>query len=161
MITFELTSGDQVITYLGNIYPRVKEATKKSITASLIELTAFVKANKLSGQVLKNQTGRLRRSIHASNVTEAGGLISGTVGTNVEYAAVHEYGFSGAVTVKEHMRMIKQAFGKPIKNPHEIAVRSHGRKVNLPEKSFLRSALKELAPGFIAKLQMDVSRAVK
>jgi hypothetical protein len=43
------------------------------------------------------------------------------VGTNVEYARPHEYGFNGTVTVKEHLRLVKKAFGKSLKTPKEVA----------------------------------------
>jgi phage gpG-like protein len=161
MIKMDLIGGDAVVAYLGNIYPRVLDATKKSITASLLELSRYVKEGKLSGQVLRNQTGRLRRSIHASDVVDRGGTVEGTVGTNVEYAAPHEYGFNGVVTVKAHMRMITKAWGKSIKDPHQVSIRSHGRHVNLPERSFLRSSLRELAPQFVARLQQDVNKAME
>lgn len=161
MIKAEIIGGDKVLAYMAGIFPRVRAAARQSITRSLFELVAEVKSQKLSGQVLRNRTGRLRRSIHKSDVVDSGNEISGTVGTNVQYAAVHEYGFAGTVTVKAHMRMIKQAWGKALKNPHEVSVRSHGRQVNLPERSFLRSALKEMAPAFIARLQTDINEALK
>jgi phage gpG-like protein len=161
MIKAEIIGVDQVMAKMNAIYPGVRAAVKKSITASLFELVRHVALQKLHGQVLRNRTGRLWRSIHASDVLDNGGEISGTVGTNVEYARVHEYGFSGTVTVKAHMRMITQAWGKNLKNPHEVSVRSHGRQVNLPERSFLRSSLKELAPKLIARLQADINEALK
>ena len=186
MIKAEIIGGEAVIAMLGNIYPKVLDITKKSITASLFELSAYVKSGKLSRQVLNNQTGRLRRSIHATDVVDKGGTVEGTVGTNVEYAAVHEYGFSGVVTVKAHMRMVKASWKaagqfsrsltgmglKGLRKSQKIAyarsaggggamVRSHSRTVNLPERSFLRSALKELAPQFIARLQADVNKGLK
>ena len=186
MIKAEIIGGEQVLAYLGNIYPRVLDATKKSITASLLDLARYVMQSKLSGQVLKNQTGRLRRSIHASDVAENGGVVEGTVGTNVEYAAPHEYGFNGEVTVKAYMRKTKASYKaslgfsrslrasglKGLNKSERIAfarssgggavmVRSHSRHVNLPERSFLRSALRELAPQFVARLQEDVNKALK
>ncbi len=47
----------------------------------------------------------------------------------------HEYGFNGDVTVKAHLRMIKMAFGKSI-SPKQVSIKTHTRKVDLPEKSF-------------------------
>lgn len=161
MIKVELIGADKVVARFQKMWPALQAATIKSITGSLIELTRYVKANKLSGQVLKNRTGRLRRSVHSSGVRDIGGEVSGTVGTNVEYAQQHEYGFTGTVTIKAHMRTIKQAWGHSLKSPRSVSVRSHGRQVNLPERSFLRSALQELAPQFIARLQKDINEAIK
>ena len=64
---------------------------------------------KLSGEVLNVRTGRLRRSI-VERVESSGSVVTGIVGTNVEYAAPHEYGFIGVVTVKESLRVSKLTF---------------------------------------------------
>ena len=176
MIKAEIIGADKVLANMAGIFPRVRAAAKRSITRSLLELVAEVKSNKLSGQVLRNRTGRLRRSIHSSGVKDSGSEISGVVGTNVEYAAAHEYGFTGTVTVKAHMRItkasMKAAMGfKGLKKSERLTyarssgaggatVKSHSRKVNIPERSFLRSALKEMAPGFIARLQADINEVL-
>ncbi len=104
-------------------------------------ILAHVKAEKLSGQVLKNKTGRLRRSVNFRE-TESETEIGGSVGTNVEYAAAHEYGFQGTVNVRAHLRSITQAFGRPIE-PKQITVSAHPMTMNIAEKSFLRSSLND------------------
>ena len=42
--------------------------------------------------------------------------------------------------------MMTQAFGRQIKNPRKIMVRAHMAHMNLPERSFMRSALDEMRP---------------
>jgi phage gpG-like protein len=49
-------------------------------------------------------TGRLRRSLRPSKASIAGNTVTSAIGTNVEYAAVHEFGFNGEVAVKAHRR---------------------------------------------------------
>lgn len=125
-------------------YPaRLLERLVKFFDRESLELTAYVKEDKLSGQVLNVRTGTLRRSIHRDLRTTANEVVA-TVGTNVEYARIHEYGFHGEQSVHEHLRMMKQAFGRPVRNPRPIRVRAHVRRVDLPERSFLRSALADL-----------------
>ena len=93
--------------------------------------------------MLKNRTGTLRRKIHYT-VTESANEISASVGVKLAYAAAHEYGFDGVVTVKEHLRLVKMAFGRPIA-PVEATIGAHTRHMHLPERSFLRSSLRENA----------------
>ena len=116
--------------------------------------------NRLSGQVLNVRTGNLRRSIH-QQVTSSGGLVVGEVNTNVRYGVAHEYGFTGTVNVKASMRQIRQAFGRPLKSPRYVQIRAHSRNVKLPERSFLRSALRDMKPGIEADLQKSIERALR
>lgn len=137
---------------------KVQKEVKKSIGRLILKLLRKVKQDKLSGQVLNVRTGRLRRSIN-QRVTESDGRIVGLVGTNVEYAPPHELGFTGSVTVKEHMRLIKKAWGRSI-NPKRVEVKSHSRAVKFPVNSFLQSALREMQPEIMAELQDAVGRGI-
>lgn len=143
-----------VVAMLKGFRGRFKQRLIRALNQLTIEVQRSVKENKLSGQVLHVRTGTLRRSINRK-VEEKGSTISGVVGTNVRYAAAHEYGFVGVVTVKEHLRReklvtkkIKFQPGKnllrtTVKNSgFSSIVRAHTRKINLPERSFLRSTLK-------------------
>lgn len=113
---------------------------------------------KLSGEVLDNVTGRLRRSINVERQDSDTTLVR-TVGTNVRYARAHEYGFTGTVNVREHLRHITQAFGRPIR-PRDVVVHAHAMRMHLPERSFLRSALQERAPSIRDALTAAVRGAV-
>ena len=142
MITAILIGHEHLSPYLRNIYPSTQAALEESVGRLALKLMRKIKEEKLTGQVLKNRTGTLRRSINQRiDKTETG--IVASVGTNKSYAAAHEYGFTGTVTVKEHMRQIKQAFGRPI-SPKNIRVRTHTMQMHLPQRSFLRSALREM-----------------
>ena len=77
----------------------VKDAAKKGMVhamrRSVIRLADYIASEKLSGQELNVRTGNLRRSLQESRarkVQEIAGGVRGTVGTNVEYAEVHERG---------------------------------------------------------------------
>ncbi len=49
-------------------------------------------------------TGRLRRSVSRSRARVFGHQIIGAIGTNVEYAGVHEFGFTGKVEIGQFTR---------------------------------------------------------
>lgn len=132
----------------------VRSKVTDSIGRLTLRLQRKVVQEKLSGQVLKVRTSTLRRSIDQRIVTDTT-AISGIVSTNLKYGKAHEEGFHGTVTVKEHLRLVKQAFGKPLKYPVWATVKSHSVKMNIPEKSFLRTSLREMQPEIVA----DINRA--
>ncbi len=132
-----------VIEHLKRIPVGVQTKVAQTIQRLTIMLQRSVIAGKLSGQVLKVRTGRLRRSVDQV-VVRQGTSITGIVSTNVSYARAHEYGFNGTVNVKEHLRTITQAFGQPLKSPVTSTVHAHAMHMNIPEASFLRSALEDM-----------------
>lgn len=130
-----------------------------AITRLTIKLQGMVKEQKLSGQVLNVRTGNLRRSINQTVEQEAERGPVGTVGTNEKYARPHEMGFSGEVQIREHLRTIKQAWGRPLSEPVTSPVRSHTRQMKLPERSFLRSALADIQPEVQPTIEKEVVKA--
>lgn len=146
MITTYVIGDREVIKRLEAMPAKVQAGLLRAVTALSIQLQDYVKASKLSGQVLRRRTHNLADNI--SHRVESGETsVSGIVGTNVPYAAYHEFGFSGTESVKAYLRTIKQAFGKPLKaGAMEISVGAHTRQVNYPAHSFLRSALADLRP---------------
>lgn len=131
----------EVRAFLESRSPVIGSAVAKAIEAGAIELVATIKDKKLSGQVLKTRSGRLRRSINYRMGT--GTDPEAFVGTNVVYARPHEFGLSMDQKVREHMRTIKEAWGRPLAKPVRVQVKAHTRHVNTPERSFLRSAFAE------------------
>lgn len=125
---------------------RVKVEVRRTITALTLKLQRMIQEDMLSGQRLNVQSGRLRGSL-ASKVEETGGVIEGIVsagGAHVKYAFIHEFGLSAAISIKEHLRHIKQAFGRPI-TPRDVLVKAHSRVVNFKERRFMRDSLDEIA----------------
>lgn len=145
MIRGYLIGERETVAKLGELKDRVREGAKKSVIRLTLDLLRRVKHEKLSGQVLNVQTGRLRRSV-THRVSEQGSVITGIVGTNVEYARVHELGFKAPVSVKAQLRQIKEAWGKPLKVAKNMYIKPHTRQMDFPARSFLRSALRDMEP---------------
>ncbi len=165
MIKATLIGQEHLIPFLREIYPRQREMLEKSVGRMALKLMRKIKEEKLTGQVLKNRTGTLRRSINY-RVESNQISIYGIVGSNKSYAAAHEYGINRMVSqsVKAHLRTIKQAWGKPLKDgPREIMVRSFNRAMhmNLPERSFLRASLREMEREIATEMQSTLNKAVK
>lgn len=152
MINFQYSVDDsRAVAVIHGMPEKLAERVRRVVTRFALELQQRVKAGKLTGEVLHVRSGTLRRSINNKVVTNAAGA-SGTVGTNVKYGRIHEYGFSGPVNVKGHLRTIKHAFGREIA-PKQVEVGGFTRQVRMPERSFLRSALKEMKPQLLAQLE--------
>lgn len=149
-ITIDITGNEHVEVRLRTMPQRTRESLKQAMLVAMVDLRGFVASNKLSGQLLKVRTGHLRRSITQSVQDDPHG-VTGVVGTNVSYAAVHEYGFKGLVTVREHLRRLKDG--------NTANVRSHSRKMDLPARSFLRSSLMDKAGTITERLGKAVSEA--
>ena len=154
MISGWIVGDADLVARMDNVPDAMQAGLEKSVQRMSLKLLVLVKT-KLSDDVLQVRTGRLRRSIN-QRVDVAQTSVTGIVGTNVEYARRLEYGFKGTETVRESLRRITQAFGKPLKEPMTIKVRAHSRKVDLPAKSFLRSALTEMR----SEIEQDMTAAL-
>ena len=154
-ITIDI-SENAVSARLTSLRASIRARLAAAMDREAFALQARVK-QKLSGDALHTVTGRLRRSINVRR-EDTPTTLTRTVGTNVVYARAHEYGFDGVVTVREHLRHITQAFGRPIP-PRDIIVRAHAAHMHLPERSFIRSALAERAPAIRAALVAAVQGA--
>ena len=160
MLRMEFIGGDVLVALLRAYGDKVQTAIVKSVARSALKLQSEVMERRLSGQVLNVRTGNLRRSIH-QRVTNTGSAVIGEVNTNVRYGMAHEYGFAGTVNVKASLRQVRQAFGRPLKSPRYVQVRAHSRNVRLPERSFLRTALRDLKPEIEADLRNSVKGALR
>lgn len=178
MIHGTIIGTDALVARLENVHPKVLQSLEKTMNRVMAKLQAKIVTDKLSGQVLKVQTGTLRRSI-TNEVTVCATGVTGMVGTNMKYAAYHEYGFSGTVNVREHLRRAKvktvyftqgpragevnlAATKRKLKAQEPtIKVRAHTRKVEYPEHSFLRSAMREMQDEIMRDIRQAVTEGVR
>jgi len=154
----------------------VDRGMQASIGRLVLRLQRKVRQDKLTGQVLKVRTGTLRRSIDQVVFSEPGAVI-GIVSTNVKYGKAHEYGFHGSVNVKAHLRHLrkKSKMSLTTVKGHDMQVwtkrrggltggvaqvRAHTRNVDLPARSFLRSALRDMAPEIKADMTGAINGAI-
>lgn len=148
-ISGRIAGAETVLNQFISVTPQAQKRVKDCVSRLAMKLLRHVKADKLSGQVLRNVTGTLRRSIN-QKVLESAGAIEGRVGTNLVYARAHEFGvdMTKAVQVRAHLRTITQAWGRQLAAPMQIQVGPFGRTqhIKLPERSFLRSAMDDMRP---------------
>jgi uncharacterized protein involved in outer membrane biogenesis len=94
----------KVTQKLATVSSGLVPAIVTSMTTEMIRLQGYIIRNKLSGQVLKNRTGNLRRAIQ-QDVTVEGWFVRGRVFVGREaskYGRVHEYG--GTFNIPQHLR---------------------------------------------------------
>jgi phage gpG-like protein len=77
-------------------------------------------------------TNRLRRSARATRPVIDGEQILSSIGTNVRYAGVHEFGFDGEVSVKAHTRKAAERF--MIDNGRRSVTRNVAQRLGLLRK---------------------------
>lgn len=158
MISANLVGGAVALGRLSAMRDAANQGIARAIAKLGTELQNNVQQNKLSGQVLQIRSGSLRQSI-AVRVDQSATAVSATVSSDIDYAAAQEYGFSGTVNVQASLRQIKEAFGHPIA-AKTIGVGAHSRRMDLPERSFLRSALDEMAPDISAGVEDALREAL-
>lgn len=83
-------------------------------------------------QSLLQGNGDLMDSIQY--ITERGRV---RVGSPLAYAAGHQDGFSGSVSVSAHKRLITQAFGRALKHGVWQSVGAQKRMMNIPQREYL------------------------
>lgn len=165
-ITGVVTGDKNVIARLDSIEPKVRESLTRAMLRITIHLQGYVVSKKLSGQLLKRRTGTLAASIQ-HKVVSTGSSITGVVGSRInqssplKYARIHEDGSNAVVTVREHLRMMKTAFGKPVANPRKITVRTHTMKQNVKAKHYLSGSLAENRDDYLAQLDRAVGQGVR
>ena len=124
---------------------------RKATARGALKLLRHIKKNKLSGQVLNVISDKLRGSINQRVEEKSGSVFEGIVGTKVEYAARFEYGFSGSESVRAHIRNGKNG---------PVNVRAFTRNVNVRQRSFMRSALNDMADDINVELASAMRKVV-
>lgn len=137
---------------------QVNDSVSQAVMVEGIRLSSYIKQYKLTNQVLNVRTGRLRNSIH-SDFHAGTNYFQSKISTNVKYAPAHEYGFRGVVQVKSHKRKINKVWGRVIPTK-EIMIGSFARHMNLPERSFMRTALDEQENNIVKAIEKAVDNGM-
>jgi hypothetical protein len=158
---------EPVVEKIRSLPEDIEERARRVLALLGLELQGIVKDQYLSGQALNVRTSWLKSSI-TTQQHDDGTSITQTVGVHMPrpasppkgghpriYGEAHEYGFEGIVTVSEHLRMQTMIFGRQVE-PFPVFVPSHDVMLDLPEKSFLRAALRE----FEAHAREEIAKAV-
>lgn len=107
------------------------------------------------------RTNRLRGSIRRNRArVSGGGQVSSSIGSNVEYMGVHEFGYEGPQRVPAHVRRVNQAFGIPLEKPVQARVKAHTRQAKFKERAPIRKGIRDRLPAYSAAISAAIVNAV-
>jgi phage gpG-like protein len=150
---------DDASAALAAMPDRVRQALSSKINMLAVALQAKIQ-QKLSGTVLNERTGALARSIVAT-VDNSGADISVRVGPSgdIKCAAIHEFG--GTIPPHEIVPNKAKALAFAVGGKQVFAKRVNLPAVTMPERSYLRSSLEEMAGEIAEGLGEAVAEAVR
>jgi hypothetical protein len=158
-IKFDSPTVTRLVARLEGLPERVQAVLSVRLRALMFQLAGKIQSEKLSGQVLKVRTGILRASVHATDVTTSGTIISGGVEAAqgpAFYGKFHEVGIPHAwqiVSVKARALAFishgKQVYAKSVIHPP------------MKQRAFARPALEESAQSVHDALQAAVDAEMK
>lgn len=144
-------NSDRIEARLKDMPVRVERSLLRVISAAALDLQRYIMKDKLEGQVLHHVSGNLQRSLLAIPAAVEGKSIVGRVVVDraAWYGRLHEYG--GTFQVRAHVRRTVSGKGG------QVAAHS----IRFPERSFMRSGLKDKASDISARIRAAVAEAVK
>jgi phage gpG-like protein len=138
---------------------RLRHALADKANALAAALEAKVQ-QKLAGEVLNARTGALARSI-VTTIEDASADISVRIATSgdVKYAAIHEFG--GVIPPHQIVPDKVKALAFAIDGKQVFAARVNLPAVTMPERSYMRSSLAEMADEIADELSNAVVEAAR
>lgn len=165
-ISLKITGTERVVEGFQLRVGRVRAAAKSSLDAWAVELAGYIKSTKLSGSPLHRRSGRLSASVHPVMENSSDAVTGGAAsGSGVPYAKIHEFGgvinHPGGTAFFVSQLLGGRAFF--VSNASAIAnslPRTKPHPIPIPERSYMRSSLREEAPRGIEMLRAAVKEAI-
>lgn len=165
MIGIQILNAERVITGLSLRIEKVRTGAKSALDAWAYELAGYIKASKLSGSPLNRRSGRLSSSVHPVDQSSGDDISAGAGGgAGVPYAKIHEYG--GTINHPGGTAYFVSALlGRTffVSNASALAAslpRTQPHTIDMPERSYMRSGLRDKAPSGIEALRAAVKEAI-
>lgn len=149
----------RAFAWLSAMPKNVHDALLQKIDAQRLQLEALIKA-KLSGLVLQVRTGALRRSIFSETIDGNDSIVGRAASSgDVKYARIQEYG--GQTAPHDIVATKAQALAFVMGGKQVIVKKVHHPGSHIPEHSYMRSSLSDLAPQFAAGMKQAVIDAME
>ena len=153
----QLSLHDGASAALAAMPDRIRDALSSKATALAADLQAKIQ-QKLSGAVLSQKSGALAGSI-AATVDNSSADVSVTVATgDIQYAAIHEFG--GIIPPHEIVPDKAKALAFILGGKQAFAARVNLPAIAMPERSYMRSSLAEMADEIGEELGEVVAGAI-
>lgn len=155
MLAVSLSEGVSVA--LAGLPERLQAALAERANTLAAALEAKVQ-QKLAGAVLRTHTGALARAIVATVAeTPVGVGVSIGTGGDIKYAAIHEFG--GVIPAHAIVPDKARALAFAVGGKEVFAARVNLPAVTMPERSYLRSSLSEMADEIRAEFSAAIAEA--
>lgn len=161
LLNVTLVGDRELIARLDRMPGAVQAALRLKVMELALKLENYVKTQKLNGQVLNRITGRLARSI-ANKVTSSAKEVFARVFSSgdVKYAGIHEFGGTTAPHIIEPKKASVLAFAGA-NGGMVFARRVNHPGSKMPERSFLRSSLRDMSTEISLGMKTAVVHAVQ
>jgi phage gpG-like protein len=155
---FQLSLQDGASASLAAMPDRIRDALSSKANALATELQAKIQ-QKLSGAVLNQKSGALARSI-ITTVDDSTADVSVSIATgDIKYAAIHEYG--SMIPPHQVVPDKAKALAFIIGGKQAFAARVNLPAIAMPERSYMRSSLAEMADEISEGLSEAVAEAMQ
>lgn len=171
------TGEDRFLARIAKIRDSLKDLLAKALNTIGARVTGRAK-EKASGEVLNPRSGTLRGKIHTVQEAMGNGTVRQLVGLSLKYARIHEYGGTikhpGSTKFQAWMgqgagftfnaRTLKGGYAIVHKSSVTDWIYTKGTRphdIVIPERSYLRSSLKELTPWAIETVRGKILKAIK
>ena len=130
----------RVMQAIRKAHDAVNERTVKHIALRRMSADKFQPPLAPYRGILRTKSNFLRDTLRENKAVVEGTQVISSIGSNVKYAGVHEFGFSGTQHVEAHRSTIFRrlsATGKPLKRKRMTGytiVRSHDRQMRIPAR---------------------------
>jgi hypothetical protein len=158
MLDIKIVGDSAIVARLGALAPRVRARLEATMEKLGLDLHALVIGN-LSGAVLKRRTGRLAQGQNIRRVDSATEITRGVgfAPSSAPYGVIHELTGARAHIIEARNARVLAFQG----HGGETVFRKRVHHPGLPVRSFLRSALREIAPEAIREIETAVTAAMK
>lgn len=155
---FTLALNDGASAALETMPERIRDALSEKAGALAAELQAKIQ-QKLSGGVLNQKSGALARSIVATIDDVSSDIsVALAISADINYAAIHEYG--GVIPPHEILPDKARALAFVVGGKQAFAARVNLPAIAMPERSYMRSSLAEMADEIAEGFSAAVARAL-
>lgn len=147
-----------VAAKLAALPDKVRAGVRQAVQAGALRLLSKVQ-QKVSGDVLQVRSGALLNSLRETGLLDSGDRISGGITTDaaLKYARIQEYG--GKIDVPEIAPVNAHALAFEYAGRVVFAMKTAAHVVEIPERSYMRSSLDEVAPAILDDIRKVIVEA--
>jgi len=156
---FDVSLNDTATAALGAMPERIRAALVAKAGVLAAKLQAKIE-QKLSGEVLQMKSGALAGSIGVTIEETSGGVaVRLATSADVKYAAIHEFG--GVIPPQQIVPDKAKALAFLVGGKQAFAARVNLPAIAMPERSYMRTSLAEMADDIRDELAATAIEAIQ